>query len=777
MLQNSIAASPVYIDCRQLGGSGIGTYIENLIRQYESLSPDFAFEYLAMQNQVDFIKSFSRAKVKIYNDPIYSVVEQFKWVPKINPFGLLHIPHYNAPVFYPGKLVVTVHDVCHLAMKQFFPGVLKRIYSGPFLKRILNKANQIITVSNFSKSEIIKYYKIPADKITVIYNGVDASFIPIPAEQSLKVVRKYNIPDSYLLFVGNIKRHKNIIGLISSFQIALQKNPDLPPLVLLGQYTDLKRDIPEIIHLVQMLLENKKIIFTGVLPTMDLPAIYSRALLFLFPSFYEGFGLSILEAMACGTPVITSNCSSIPEVVHDAAMLINPYDNEMISDAILKLAGDTGQQEMYRERGFRLAQQYSWKTSAEKHLRIFADIQKTVYRSQFFFPRRLPVLKEKANILFLDQYGDRVGGGQIILLDILEKFRSSERWNVFISVPSEGKFTEKLKQQNFSYYCTPTWKPSSLEAAFFLDIFRYVLSSIKSTFYHSQKVKEYDIDVVYCNGGRTFLNGAFLSLLFSIKVFFHLHLIMENQQKRAVTLLGRAPSVQSIIAVSSTLEKQYETETIHSKITIVANWVSPALYQIPRIKREASFSLPIRIGVVGQISQAKGQWTILESLSQSKAILPIRLSIFGDPLASEPESWNEFEANIVRLKQKGWDIINAGFKNDTVQIYDNLDLLIIPSIVPEAFGLTAIEAMVRGVIVIANRSGALPEIIQNRRNGLLYNSRNFHELIDLIVQIMDNRYKIDSLRGEGVKSVSQFYHPEKQLDKIYDIVSREILKR
>ncbi len=775
MLQNNISASPIYVDCRQLGGSGIGTYIENLIRHYETLSPEVSFEYLARRDQTAFIKSFSQAKIKIYNDPIYSIVEQFKWLSKINPFGLLHIPHYNAPLFYPGKLIVTVHDVCHLAMKQFFPGMLKRIYSGPFLQRVLNKADRIITVSNFSKSELIKYYQIPADKITVIYNGVGSIFKPIPSEQSLKTIRKYNLPDTYLLFVGNIKRHKNIVGLITSFDIAQQKNPDLPPLVLLGQYTDLKRDIPEINELVQTLLAKKKVIFTGVLPTSDLPAIYTRALLFLFPSFYEGFGLTILEAMACGTPVIPSNCSSIPEVVHDAAMLINPYDNEMISDAILNLAGDSALQEEYMLKGYQLAQKYSWETSAEEHLRIYVDAQKTVKKRPIFVPLRVSEKKQKANILFLDQYGDRVGGGQIILLDILEKFRSSGQWNVFISVPSEGKFTEKLKQQNFNYYCTPAWQPTSLEKVIVLDIFRYVLSSIKSTFHLSQKVKEYDVDVVYCNGGRTFLTGAFLSILFSVKVFFHLHLILEPRQKRAVTLFGRASRVQSIIAVSSTLVEQYKKDNVHSKIAIIANWVSPALYQIPRIKREPFISTPVRIGVVGQISPAKGQWTILESFKQSKKILPLRLTIFGDPLASEPESWAKFQADIETLNRKGWDIENAGFKNDTVQIYDNLDLLIIPSIVPEAFGLTAIEAMVRGVIVIANRSGALPEIIQNHRNGLLYNAQNFTELLDLLARVFENHYDIQSLREEGFKSVSHFYHPDKQLNKLYDIVSRDNL--
>jgi len=776
MLSRDTPYSPVYIDCRQLGGSGIGTYIENLIRQYETLSPDISFEYLAKQDQISTIKSFSQVRLKVYNDPIYSIVEQFKWIPKINPFGLLHIPHYNAPLFYPGKLIVTVHDVCHLAMKQFFPGMLKRIYSGPFLSRVLNKADRIITVSHFSKSEIIKYYQIPPEKITVIYNGVAPIFKPVPELPAGEIIRRYGLPETYCLFVGNVKRHKNIVGLVSSFKIAQQKNPDLPPLVILGQYTDIRRDIPEVCPLLTDLVSQKKIIFTGFLPSADLPAIYSRALLFLFPSFYEGFGLSSLEAMACGTPVITSNSSSIPEIVQDAAILVDPNDSEMISEAILRLAGDSGLQDHYRERGFQLTRQYSWRESAEKHLRIYAETLKESSSKPAFFQQQVPGKKKRANILFLDQYGDRVGGGQVILLDILEKFRASGRWNVFISVPDEGKFTEKLKRHGFDYSCTPTWTPRSFDKLVFFDIFRYIFSSIKSTFYLSQKVKEHDIDVIYCNGGRTFLNGAFLSLLFSVRVFFHLHLILEKQQKRGVTLMGQAPSVQSIIAVSKTLNEQYKRDAVHSKISIVSNWVSPGLYQVPRLSRSNSLPVPVRIGVVGQISQAKGQWTILESFKQRKVILPVKLTIYGDSLKSEAVHWQQFLRDIDLLCSNGWDIVNAGFTHDTIQIYDNLDLLVIPSIVPEAFGLTAIEAMVRGVIVIANRSGALPEIIQHNYNGLLYDVRNYTELPNLIEELIAGKYDIESLREAGYKTVSRFYHPEKQLDKLYHIVSREVIE-
>ncbi|MCP4750580.1 MAG: glycosyltransferase [Proteobacteria bacterium] len=775
MLLKGSSRSTVYFDCRQLGGSGIGTYVENLIRNFYGMVPDYPLQILARKEHISEIERFSHFKIKKYNDPIYSIAEQFKWLTKVDPFGLLHVPHYNAPLIFPGRLIVTVHDVCHLAMKQYFPGMLKGIYSGPFLQRVLKKADYIITVSSFSKSEILKHFDIPADKITVIHLGVDSIFHPISKVESQIVLQKHGLPNDYFLFVGNIKPHKNIAGLISSYKLASSRNPDLPPLVILGQHTDLKTDIPNIDNLLSDEQLKRKIVFTGSLPTEDLPAIYSRASLFLFPSFYEGFGLPTLEAMACGTPVITSNCSSLPEVVDDSAMLVDPYNHEEIAESILLLANDTQLQEEYRKKGFAQIKKFSWQTSAQKHLDIYSRARRSASPLSFRPTPYSATEKKKLNILFLEQYGDRIGGGQVILLDILEKFQSSGLWNVFISVPNEGKFTDTLKKRNLPYYCIPSWKPSSNIGVTVYDMLNYVASSIKSTYYLSQKVNGDKIDVIYCNGGRTFLNGAFLSLLFPVKIFFHLHLILEHGQKRAVTILGRTFGVKSIIAVSNTLETQYRDHAIHKKIKIIANWVSPIFFQVPLIERDKILKPTLRIGVVGLITKSKGQWTILESLNKLNEVLPIRLSIFGDPEPSEQEDWDTLKSKISSLCEKGWDIRNVGFVGNTIEIYDNLDILIIPSIAPEAFGLTAIEAMAREVMVISNKTGALLEIIKHKQNGLLYDVNNLEELPNLLKQVLANEYDIVSIRNAGMETVRKLYHPEKQLDKLYDMVCNEVV--
>ena len=764
------SAPLIHLDCRQYGVSGIGTYIENLIDQFRNNSLGLNFHLLVRSEHKKKLENKLEFQLSEYNETIYSVREQLNWITRINPMGILHVPHYNAPLLFPGKLIITVHDVCHLAMKQYFPGLLKRMYSSLFFKWILVKADHIVTVSNFSKAEIMKYFDIPSEKISVIYNGVSPIFRPVPKTESDPVLKRYQLPEEYLLFLGNIKPHKNIQGVIASYQKALKLRSDLPPLVILGNNDRMYYDIPAIKDYLEADNElRRKVIFTGTLPNAALPSVYSRAILFLFPSFYEGFGLTVLEAMASGTPVITSNVSAIPEVVDGAALLVNPYDNDEIARQLLHLAENTELQKEYIQKGFQQVKRYSWETSAQQHLDVY---QKFLRFPATVKPRpsEAAVLPKKKNILFLDQYGDRIGGGQVILLDILEKFQSSGHWNVFVSVPEEGKFTDLLESKGFKASIIKTWQPMWHHEIHVSDVVKYVLSSLKSSFFIGRIIKQCNIEVVYCNGGRTFLNGTFLSTLFSLKLFFHLHLLLEDKQKRAVTMLGRAPGVKSIFAVSKLLENQYIDHSVYKKMCIVSNWVSPELLREEKPPRPEMFSLPIKIGIVGQISKVKGQWAVLNALAESDVVLPIVLSLFGDPLWHENEHWQEVLSMIDTLNERGWEVRYEGFKNDKLEIYDHLDVLLIPSFVPESFGLTAIEAMSREVLVVANRSGALTEIIENGVNGLLYHAENPAELIDILIRISENRVDIAKIRGNALKAVQSNYHPEKQLDLLHKTV-------
>ncbi|HCP34040.1 MAG TPA: glycosyltransferase family 1 protein, partial [Deltaproteobacteria bacterium] len=274
-----------------------------------------------------------------FQSKIYSVSEQL-FYPKILGKGdVLHVPHYNAPLRFPGKLVVTVHDLCHLVMKEFFKGPAKRTYASVFLKAVLKKASKIITVSHFTEHEILKYFHIDQKKIEVIPNGLDPHFYPRSDKEQKRVREANRLPESYLLYVGNIKPHKNIAKLIKAYHKGWCQKPDLPKLVFVGQNDEGYDPFSEAMSKGDStyLAFKDRVIFKGFVPYEDLPGLYSGAEAFLFPSLYEGFGFPPLEAMACGTAVLASNSSSLPEILNGHAVFIDPYDEEAISSAILQL--------------------------------------------------------------------------------------------------------------------------------------------------------------------------------------------------------------------------------------------------------------------------------------------------------------------------------------------------------------------------------------------------------------------------------------------------------
>ena len=277
--------------------------------------------------------------MKLFQSNIYSINEQLFFPKTYDKNDLLHIPHYNAPLRFPGKLIVTVHDLCHLVMKEFFNGPAKRFYATIFLAMVLKKASRIITVSHFTESEILKNFNVDPKKIFVIPNGLDPFFSPRTKDEQIKAIKEHDFPKKYLLYVGNIKRHKNITRMIQGYHMAWEQNPNLPKLLIIG-VRDKKYDpLSEAFiadHEVQTTFMDQ-VIFKGYVPYKDLPSIYSAAEGFLFPSLYEGFGFPPLEAMACGTAVIASNNSSLPEVLGDNALFVDPYDVNQISSSILNL--------------------------------------------------------------------------------------------------------------------------------------------------------------------------------------------------------------------------------------------------------------------------------------------------------------------------------------------------------------------------------------------------------------------------------------------------------
>lgn len=311
------------IDARMINMSGIGTYIKNNIR--------YGFYTAAMGNPADIKEFESGLEVIPFQDKIYGIKEQlhfpYKELRKMKP-TVLHVPHYNVPVFYRGKMVVTIHDLTHLVCSQFLPNKFAYVYARIMLGIATRKASKIITVSECTKKDILKYYKrTNADKIVVTYEDISPVFSHKEKESVIYLYDKFKIPSDkkILMYVGNLKPHKNLGRLVEAYSKI--DNIDDTVLVLVGKAFD-NYDLKKVEEQYDL---KGRIFHTGIVTDEELVDFYNLAELFVFPSIYEGFGLPPLEAMACGTPVVSSDSSSMPEVLGEAAEYFNPYNiDEMV---------------------------------------------------------------------------------------------------------------------------------------------------------------------------------------------------------------------------------------------------------------------------------------------------------------------------------------------------------------------------------------------------------------------------------------------------------------
>jgi glycosyltransferase involved in cell wall biosynthesis len=263
---------------------------------------------------------------------------------------------------------VTVHDIAFFLFPQYHPLKRKMLFRRLFSPS-MHKADHVIADSQNTKQDLIKHFHVSPEKITVIYLAAEDIFRPVEIEDAQTVISKYGLEyGQFLLYVGTIEPRKNLMRLLKAYNVFRTEGSNDVPLVLAGASGWLNDGL---FRAIQDSAWSKDIRVLGYLSKADLPALYSGALAFIYPSLYEGFGLPPLEAMACGAPVITSNNSSLPEVVGDAAILVNPLSAEEIAEAVLRLAGDPSLREKMREKGLQRARSFSWEVSARKTIEVY----------------------------------------------------------------------------------------------------------------------------------------------------------------------------------------------------------------------------------------------------------------------------------------------------------------------------------------------------------------------------------------------------------------------
>lgn len=359
------------IDARMINASGIGVYLQNIIPY---LSDSFKITVLVREQDLGHFQASAHIKLIEVNAPIYSIKEQIELQAKIPACDLFWSPHYNIPLLpiAARKRVVTIHDVYHLAYQQTLT-LPQKIYANLIIRAAVKLTDQIITVSKFSKSEITKYTHAKDNKVTVIPNGVDyLRFIPQPATQDNNIY----IPKKYLLFVGNVKPHKNLLTLLKAFAILLESEPEYDMLIVGKKDGFITGDTQVGSILESNPLLKKRVIFTGYVEDDQLPKLYQHASLLVFPSVYEGFGLPPLEAMASGCPVVASSAASIPEVCSDAALYFEPQNYQELGLKLKEVLGSPSVRQKLVRKGYENIKLYSWDKAANRHVAVFRQLLK-----------------------------------------------------------------------------------------------------------------------------------------------------------------------------------------------------------------------------------------------------------------------------------------------------------------------------------------------------------------------------------------------------------------
>ena len=365
----------IAIDARKLRDFGIGTYIRNILIELSRLDRTTEYVVLCRPDDVESGEVLGRNfRMVPETAPMYSIAEQFRIPLSLarERVKLVHEPHYVLPPLVRCRSVVTIHDCIHLMFPQYLPGKLAYVYARGSMWSAAHKADRILTVSEASKRDILRFFNVPPDKVSVIYNAIDERFLsPANAERMELVRQRYQLDHPFILYVGNIKPHKNIERLIDAFGRARSQCQDDLKLIIIGDEISKYPALRQSVHKHKL---DKHVRFLGFQPMETLAAFYRLARAFVFPSLYEGFGLPPLEAMACGSPVVTSNVSSLPEVAGGAALLVDPYDADAIANGIVQAVTDDALRADLIKRGLERARSFSWTQSVKKIHEIYMQV-------------------------------------------------------------------------------------------------------------------------------------------------------------------------------------------------------------------------------------------------------------------------------------------------------------------------------------------------------------------------------------------------------------------
>lgn len=357
-----MVAPHIAIDVRMMHHSGIGTYINALVPRILKARPGYYFTLIGAPDQIAAAAwpNEGNVQVRACAAPIYGVREQFSLNAAIpGDASIFWAPHYNIPVLYSGRLMVTIHDVAHLARPEFSPGIHRRLYAKAMFSMVRRNADAVVCDSDFTAREYRRLVGVGHAPPTTIHLGIDERWTTIRQ-------RSRPHPRPFFVFVGNVKPNKNLRTLMRAMARARDSVPH--DLIVVGKRDGFGIGDPETVHAASQL--GDRVHFTGFVETERLEQFIAFADALVMPSLYEGFGLPPLEAMAAGCPVTVSRVASLPEVCGDAALYFDPTDHGELASCLVRLANDESLRTTLRELGYEQVRRFQWEKSTTATLAV-----------------------------------------------------------------------------------------------------------------------------------------------------------------------------------------------------------------------------------------------------------------------------------------------------------------------------------------------------------------------------------------------------------------------
>ena len=386
---DTISAVKIVLDIRRISDFGVGTYLRNVVRTLGRLDHENEYLLIGAIEQVSSIGALpENFRLQQFQEEVTPArYLEFRRVVKHFGADLVHIPHmFWRPLPVSCPYVMTVHDLLDYMYRAKARTGLGRVLHFYLTRQVMHRASRLFAVSNFTKQDICRLFQVPSSRIEVVYNALDDRFRLGHSTWTERqvLVERYQVNYPYLLYAGRISPHKNVVRIVEAFsalKTELAKDGKFPDLKLIVIGDEVSKH-PDIRRAVIKSGVQHDVRFLGFVPIDVLRIFYDAAKVFVFPSLYEGFGLPPLEAMAHGTPVVTSNTAALPEVVNGAALLVNPENVFEISRALYKALTDQGLREKMKAAGQEQAFRFSWEASVRQMLRVYTEVVESRAKSR-----------------------------------------------------------------------------------------------------------------------------------------------------------------------------------------------------------------------------------------------------------------------------------------------------------------------------------------------------------------------------------------------------------